>query len=288
MSTIIISIIAVLMIASLFFTHVYSYVRIIFHYIFFLLGLLSIIWLSKVKLVDKLALSLILISYYDTNFYLLTMFFSTMFKYTVEIPPKYRKTDERVSKDILNCVKNVINVKMSTNNLPDRPTIMLCNYAYNQIENIFCITIPVKMSVIMQKFFKHFIGFGSIIKRPIYTEKNCYNFLKEEIPKHIAIGSSVFAYVTNIPYMGKKPYEIYKVKTGMFRLAKELDIPVTLVCIDYIFRTFDGYIPPQDFHIHIGDTFKVEDIRYSAKRSKTFFRNTLKQFHDNKLKTLYS
>ena len=288
MFTIIISVIAVLMVSSLFLTYAYSYVRIIFHYIFFLLGLLGIIWLSKLTIISKISLSLIFICYYYTNFSMVTSFINSMIKYTVEIPPKFRKTDEMVSRTIIEVSSRILNIKINSDNLPDRPTIMVCNYAHNQIENIFCLIIPVKMSIVMASFFKRFLGFGSIVKRPIFINLGGgnYSLLREEIPKHIAQGSSIFSYVTNIPFMGQKPYQIYRVSRGMFKLAKELDIPVTLVCMDYIFRTIDGAIPPQNFNIHIGETFKVEDAYYSATKSRKFFKNTLKRFHDTKFKRI--
>ena len=60
-------------------------------------------------------------------------------------------------------------------------------------------------------------------------------------------------------------------------IAKELNIPITLVAIDFIDTKFNN-IQRQNFHIKIGETFKVDNIREAIHKSRKYFQKTLTRF----------
>ena len=100
---------------------------------------------------------------------------------------------------------------------------------------------------------------------------------------NIKEGRSVFSYVTKTPRLG--PTYIQNIRTGMFKLAKELNVPVTLIAIDYIDSTF-GMIHSQNFNIEIGDTFMVDDVNESVYIAKKFFKDKMCKFTSEKYNNL--
>jgi hypothetical protein len=95
--------------------------------------------------------------------------------------------------------------------------------------------------------------------------------LRDKITKHINHGRSVFAYITKYPL--DIPNVIHTVRTGIFSIAKELDIPITLVAIDFIDTKFHN-IQKQNFHLEIGDTFKVDNIQQAVYNSRKYYKKT--------------
>ena len=132
----------------------------------------------------------------------------------------------------------------------------------------------------MRDTLKNISKLHKLIKWPIYTKaKNSYENTKNEVCNNIKEGRSVFSYVTKTPRLG--PTYIQNIRTGMFKLAKELNVPVTLITIDYIDSTF-GMIHSQNFNIEIGDTFMVDDVNESVYIAKKFFKDKMCKFTSEK------
>ena len=72
----------------------------------------------------------------------------------------------------------------------------------------------------------------------------------------------------------------------IFCIAKQLNIPITLVCIDYI-DTYFGAITKQNFRIRIGDTFMVDDVSSNVFEVKKFFKETMNEFIRRKYENIY-
>ena len=78
-----------------------------------------------------------------------------------------------------------------------------------------------------------------------------------------------------------RPEYISKLRSGMFSIAKELNVSVTPVCVDYI-DTYFGAITNQNFRIRVGDTFMIDDTNISIQKTKKFFKETMKEFKKRK------
>ena len=111
-----------------------------------------------------------------------------------------------------------------------------------------------------------------------------YETTKQEILHNIKSGRHVFAYVSKPPKL--RPDYISSVRTGLFSIAKQLNIPITLVCIDYI-DTYFGAITKQNFRIRIGDTFMVDDVSSNVFKVKKFFKETMNEFIRRKYENIY-
>ena len=68
--------------------------------------------------------------------------------------------------------------------------------------------------------------------------------------------------------------KISKLRTGLFRIAKELNISITPISIDYINAVY-GIIPNQNFRICVGETFKPTEIYNDIYKVRKFFKEKL-------------
>jgi hypothetical protein len=171
--------------------------------------------------------------------------------------------------------------------LPSYPSIIVSNYCYDRLENIACITIPKNISIIMGELMVKYIKLNSILENIICKNGNKYkggeyDHIKSEIKKCIENGISTFSYVS--ASLHKNAKYIGKLRSGMFRIAKDLNIPITPIFIDYIDDTF-GIIPLQNFRMHVGETFLVgEDMEEDIYNTRKFFVNQMTISKNTKFK----
>lgn len=267
----------------------YQFTRVFSQYICILLFIICL-WINPINLKLKISITIFLLYYYSNNIYLVTIFAKNMYN----ILNIENKNDIMTKNLILESYKSVLNVKTDLSKFSeiDYPRIIACNYVNDQIENVFCLSSideNQKTSFVMDIILKNYIGFGRCVENPIFIphEKNQgirYEKLKEDIPKHINEGRNVFIYITPVPNSFQEEYEISKVNTGIFRLASELEIPISIICIDYIKRDYFGSIYRQNFHICAGETFEVnkENIRDICNKTKKFYEEKLLEFENKK------
>ena len=171
-------------------------------------------------------------------------------------------------------------LKTNFKKLPDKPTIFVSNYCNDRIENLSCILIPKDIAILMRDGLKNTVKLHKLVKWPIFTtEKNNYENTKSEIIKHTNEGRSIFAYITKYPL--DIPNVVHSVRTGLFSIAKELDIPVTLIAFDFIDTKFHN-IQKQNFHIEIGETFKVDNVKDAVYKTRKYYKKALTKFINQK------
>lgn len=191
--------------------------------------------------------------------------------------PKKRLNDEKLRKIVREVYSPVLNLKTNFERLPVQPSILVCNYCNDRLENLACILIPKDIAIMMKSSVRKL---DRLIKWPILIgEKDAYEYSKKEIRRHVDEKRSVFSYVTSYPK--DEPTLIRKVRSGMFSIAKELNIPITMVAIDYIDIRCNR-INRQNFQIEIGETFFVDDVDLGVRKSKRFFKDCMRKFEKEK------
>jgi hypothetical protein len=195
-----------------------------------------------------------------------------------------RPDNELAKRGIRNLLEANFNLHMDFEAMDQtRPSLILANYAQDRLENLACILIPGDIAIVMRDGFKPFLG--RVVKWSVLTKsKDCYEETKTAIQNHATSGRSVFAYCTS--YHTLRPGYIQKIRSGVFRIAQELNMPVTLLCIDYIETGFLWSIPSQNFRMKSSDTFHVTDVRESMHKARVFFRETLGEFSRRKSEML--
>ena len=193
---------------------------------------------------------------------------------------KNRNNDSKLREIVNKIYAPTLILKTNFKKLPTVPTIFVSNYCNDRLENLSCILIPKDIAILMRDGLKKTTKLDKLVKWPIFTkEKNNYENTKSEIIKHINDGRSIFAYITKYPL--DLPNVIHTIRTGLFSIAKELNIPITLVAIDFIDTEFHN-IQKQNFHIEIGDTFIVNNIEDAIYKSRKYYKKTLTKFMQQK------
>jgi hypothetical protein len=245
----------------------------IFHTFFIKVYIIIYILTSIIPIYFKLTLLIILLSIYRINFkFMIELIFLTSFLQNI-IPIAIRK-DDQINRYIATKIFTS-NFKLHTqfDKLPSFPSILVCNYCKDRIENTACIMFPLDIAILMRDGFVSKLD--KLVKWPIFTKsENNYENTKKHIKEHISAGRSIFTYITKPPTI--KLDLLPSVRSGIFNIAKELNIPITLVCIDYVDTSF-GSITRQNFRICVGETFMVKDVQESKYKSRIFFRDTIKE-----------
>ena len=169
-----------------------------------------------------------------------------------------------------------LNLKMNIENIPSNPTIYLANYPCNYIEylvhGLFCDKFCLVVYGPAIKVLKHIYGEEHLIA----VEKGHFDKVQNEIESKIKDGYSIFSYIERDYYNRKGDFELCDLRTGMFSIAKNIDVNITPVCIDHIDH-FYGITDGSVFKIKIGDTFKVTDPIKALNITKEFLSKELKR-----------
>lgn len=226
----------------------------------------------------KIVISVIILLYLRSLIFLMSIF-KTVFSIVRNYPVALRKDDEPVRKAVMNIMNTTFKFSHNYEKIPEHPTIFVANYVDDRTENIMCITIPSRLCIVMGDGFIHNIKLHKIVKHVYGTKpgNGQYEEVREALRKKVELGVSPFAYCSR-PKRGRI---LGEVRSGMFRIAKDLGITVTPIYFDHI-RHYGGIIPYQNYKIVVGDTFYVEDIDESVIRVRNFFQRTQKVLEKDK------
>lgn len=187
-----------------------------------------------------------------------------------------------IKKSLTNYVGLLDNIRVYSSNLNKlhhTPNIILANYSSDRIENFTPLFLRKPISIMMRKELCNLFKLDTIFDVIVTTQKNSFDDVKNIIKDKIINGKYVFCYINKSPYINRHNYG--KHHSGMYNIAKELNIPITLVAFDNIDMTWYGSIKDQPFTFTIGPTFYIypnESINYYKYITKKFFRKNTEKF----------
>jgi hypothetical protein len=177
---------------------------------------------------------------------------------------KVIRTKEKYPDSVL---ANNINDIFLSSTLTETPTIFVANYCRDRVENAACILVPRNLSIMMQEGFSK-INMSNIINKPIYVNghgKGNFDIICEQVKEAHNEGNDIFVYINSPSYFNY----MNKYSSGIYHIAKKLNITITPLAIDYIDTKF-GSIPNQKFYIESGDSFFVDDIKTAKYKTRSF------------------
>ena len=191
-----------------------------------------------------------------------------------------QKDDTVIREDVTDLFKSAFRFRNNFGKLPDKPSIIVCNYCWDRLENLASIIIPRDLAILGGNKFMKMSKLNYLVKYFIITNENgnSYERMKLEIKNHIDNGRYVFVYVSK---SASKTCYISKLRSGMFRIAKELNIPITPLVVDCI-DSYYGVITYQNLYMHVGETFYVDDVDSDMYRTRKFFMERVEYFKRNK------
>ena len=257
-----------------------TYTNYMFALTFMIILIILIIFVTNINVKIKILTISILLFTYRNNLLLFNFYFDLLF-----VNGYINTTNDRIDNKILtkkchNIFNQIFNLKLNFSKLTDKPSLIVCNYCTDRFENPAIILIPKNIVVLARDIVLKYSKLNKLLKWVIVIKKeNSYENTKKEIMKHVNEGRSVVSYITKDPYLG--PLDIRGIRSGIFKIAKELDIPVTPIAIDYIDNTY-GSIKYQNFHIEAASSFKVDNIKDSMYETKKFYKESMIKFKKNK------
>jgi len=237
--------------------------------------LATVICLLPIKFTIKIALFAVLLLVFRINlaFYL----------YLAQVPFR-PKSNQIFQKEVTSLFQSKFNFIHNFSALPPFPTMLVTNYIYDRFEHLACIVIPHEIAIVMGKAMVKLAKLDKVVDHFILrsTEGGSFDDVKQQVQTKFNQGLSIFTYVTKIsPGRG----HVSRVRSGMFTIAKDLGIPITPVAIDYVHFNPLGAIVPQNFQIHIGETFRVDDIQTAVRKTRTFLKQQHQYFIQTKFTT---
>ena len=173
----------------------------------------------------------------------------------------------------------------SGHKLPEKPTIIMCNYPANYIEYL-CNKLlhPIQNKGICFVILKAAVVQSRIVK--LFYPDNCILFIAKGgsfqhtldlIKRKISQGYSIFTYIEKDYYKRRDKYSISKLRSGMFTIAKTIGVTITPVVFDHIDH-YAGLITQDTFRIHIGSTRLVKDVAEEVELVRQLFTKKLRLF----------
>ncbi len=165
--------------------------------------------------------------------------------------------------------------------LPNYPTIIIANYCYDRLENLACIMIPKDITIVAGKHANRLFFLNKFVKKTIIKKEEKGNFetIRNEIVDSIKNNSTIFIYVNR--FCHKKRY-ISRISSGMFKISKEFNIPLTPICIDYIDYNNGIIVPNQRFYMTVGNSFVVDNVREDMRKVRNFYITNLEYYKKTK------
>lgn len=168
---------------------------------------------------------------------------------------------------------------LNKNKLHHKPNIILFNYVNDRIENFIPSLFDIPFSIMITSYTCSTLRVNTFCDVITTDENNSFDKVKSSIKQKINDGKYVFCYINEAPYINRHNFGKYR--SGMFVIARDLNIPITLIAFDNIHTTWYGGIKEQPFFMNIGPTFYVKKnkgIEYYKYMCKKFFRKNSKKF----------
>ncbi len=236
-----------------------------------ILLMLLIICTRNIDIRIRLLIIAIMFIIYKKNFFIIFKALYKLYHISKIYPVSERENNNKIVKIPRQIFQPELEIVTNFKYIPKKPTIFICNYCYDRLENLMCPLLPVNMAVMMRtglSFFKN------ILKWTIITRLNKnYHYIKKQVKNYIEKNISVFAYVTVVP----KHYfpSIIKLHVGLLYIAKELDVPITLVSVSKI-NTYFGIITSQKIEYNVNETFKIDNMNTAIHKIKKYYKQMLR------------
>jgi len=241
--------------------------------------IIILISLLQINIKEKASIIAVIMILYHKNL-LISIY---MLNIMLECFNKEKKDDTKIRKMILNLFNKNFTLTTDFKKLPSKPSIIVCNYCSDRIENLASVLFPVDVAIMMRDHVNRRVKLDKFVKWVILTTASgSYEQTKKDVIYNINQGRHVFVYVTK--HAHANPIFIRGVRSGMFAISKDTGIPITLAAIDYVDIKM-GIITRQNFRIVVGDTFVVENIKDSMYKTVLFYKKILTEFSEKKYST---
>ena len=143
--------------------------------------LIIILIILRISLKIKIILITLLLLIFKNNLILCNTFFFTLIKDGYINKIDNRKDDSKFREIIYNSFNKCFKLNIDFSKLTDKPSIIVCNYCHDRLENLACILIPKNIAIIMRETLIKITKLDKLNKWHIYTKgKDSYENTKKD------------------------------------------------------------------------------------------------------------
>ena len=155
--------------------------------------------------------------------------------------------------------------------LPAAPTIFVCNYVHDRYENIFCMYIPAKITIIASVEMIEYANLSTTIDAiPTNSRGGNYELLEQKIIKVMDSRRSIFCYPQKPCFVEGRNYG--KMRGGIFQIARAHGFTITPLYIDPI-QSQCGAIFRQTIRMRVGKTAPVINAAQTMLELGKFYKS---------------
>lgn len=225
----------------------------IFHLIVFILLIVSIL---KYQNILTITLFIIYMLIYGRTVLIGLMVIGMLGRIILVSQWGYTRQVRKFVENDVKYVFSMINLKINGDMYDNHRVIYVVNYPANHFEYLLVGLFRAKL--IARKFSQ--VGILRKFSQLVYNENNYvevnkqgsnFDRIKDTIDNS---PNSIIAYVENQQYR-EDIYKLTPLRTGMFHISRDLNIPIVPIIIDHLKYSLDGRINNTTFNIYIGPQF---------------------------------
>ena len=171
--------------------------------------------------------------------------------------------------------------KFLGNKLPEKPTIIICNYPSSYVEYLtnhllnskICILLYEK-AVIQNIIISYFYTKDAIL---LIGKGNQFAETQKKVRDKLTEGYSVLVYPEKHFFLRKSKYDVTSFHSGIFNIAKNIDATITPIVFDHIDHNM-GLVLNNNFKIYIDRTRKIDNVEWEMDNVTKLFKRKLSFF----------
>jgi 1-acyl-sn-glycerol-3-phosphate acyltransferase len=169
--------------------------------------------------------------------------------------------------------------KRTLNLASKKPTILISNYPSDYLEYFIPGLFEQNVCIVVFKGAKKRLD-NIFREKIIYIDlntKNNFETLKKDIQDRVKKGYSIYVYPEKIYYERKNIYTLQKFKSGIFHIAKMLNLTITPVICDHSENNFGfNNYSSEKYKIKILPSFEIKNVEQDMEKCFNIMRRSLK------------
>jgi hypothetical protein len=178
---------------------------------------------------------------------------------------------------MMQCFQTYFRLHHNLQTLSRKPHLIVANYPNDRWESFAPFMLSCRFVFVIRASVDKYLKMSRRVPCILVPDtQRSYADILEQAQRYLAQGYHIFSYL-NVP-SNIHPRHVEPLRTGMLRIAQDLQIPVTAMAIDQIEPNALGGFSEQSFIVHLSRPFYVTDILADRDIVQTYFRRQLRRF----------
>lgn len=235
-----------------------------------LTGMCFALWTAALPAEVKLAVTAVLLAYTGRTIVFPAHVLLEYARLTPDTPPRPRALQMR------RCFASYFRLHHNLDTLRKQPHLIVANYPNDRIESFVAWMLPCSFAYVVKQTVETNLNMRNRVHCIVVPESpHAYAATRDAVRDAFARGLHVFTYVNNPSPIDARHFDRYR--TGMFRIAQDLGVPVTPMTVDQL-EWHNGVLHEQTFAVQLGDPFRVTDPERDLQATHRWFKRVFARF----------